>query len=291
MDRSVAVIGLGNMGTVLARILLEHGYEVTVWNRTAAKARPLAEMGARVAADPARAVAAAPLTVVCIERYQQVTDVLAQAGGQQALDGRTIVNLTWGDAEEARSMDQWVIDQGARYLDGITLGYPSEMGTPASLVVYSGAREVYDAHEKVLSALGSSRYTGSNPGMANVLASASAAFHNIALAGFYEGLAYADGFGLEPRRIFEILDEVSLERCRSAFRRGIGHIEGNDYTTDQASIYIHYDVAPMGRAEMRRIGQQARLLSAFCDMVEPALAAGKAKLAPAAMYEDLRSDR
>jgi len=47
----------------------------------------------------------------------------------------------------------------------------------------------------------------------------------------------------------------------------------------------------MGRAEMRRIGQQARLLSAFCDMVEPALAAGKAKLAPAAMYEDLRSDR
>ena len=94
MDGSVAVIGLGNMGTVLARILLEHGYEVTVWNRTAAKARPLAEMGARVAADPARAVAAAPLTVVCIERYQQVTDVLAQAGGQEALDGRTIVNLT-----------------------------------------------------------------------------------------------------------------------------------------------------------------------------------------------------
>lgn len=34
MDGSVAVIGLGNMGTVLARILLEHGYEVTVWNRT-----------------------------------------------------------------------------------------------------------------------------------------------------------------------------------------------------------------------------------------------------------------
>lgn len=46
---NVTVIGLGTMGSTLARLLLQNGYHVTVWNRTIAKADPLVQDGAVLA--------------------------------------------------------------------------------------------------------------------------------------------------------------------------------------------------------------------------------------------------
>jgi 3-hydroxyisobutyrate dehydrogenase len=49
----IGIPGLGNMGAAIAARLIEVGHQVTVWNRTAARAKPLAEAGAKVAASPA----------------------------------------------------------------------------------------------------------------------------------------------------------------------------------------------------------------------------------------------
>jgi 3-hydroxyisobutyrate dehydrogenase len=61
----IGVAGLGAMGSAMAARLMEVGHEVTVWNRTAAKAKPLADAGAKVADTPA-AVAAASEAVITI---------------------------------------------------------------------------------------------------------------------------------------------------------------------------------------------------------------------------------
>jgi 3-hydroxyisobutyrate dehydrogenase len=54
----IGVAGLGAMGSAIAARLMETGHQVTVWNRTVAKTKPLADAGAKVAASP-NAVAAA----------------------------------------------------------------------------------------------------------------------------------------------------------------------------------------------------------------------------------------
>lgn len=51
----IGFIGLGNMGSAMAMNLLEAGHNVTVYNRTAQKAKPLVDQGAHAAADPAEA--------------------------------------------------------------------------------------------------------------------------------------------------------------------------------------------------------------------------------------------
>jgi 3-hydroxyisobutyrate dehydrogenase len=61
----IGVAGLGAMGSAIAARLLEVGHQVTVWNRTAAKTKPLADAGAKVVADPG-AVAAASEAVITI---------------------------------------------------------------------------------------------------------------------------------------------------------------------------------------------------------------------------------
>ena len=57
MSKAITVIGLGNMGSALARRFLAGGHPTTVWNRTAAKADPLRAAGATVAPNAASAIA------------------------------------------------------------------------------------------------------------------------------------------------------------------------------------------------------------------------------------------
>ena len=71
----VSVLGLGNMGSALARAFLAREHQVTVWSRTAHRAEPLRNVGAAVATTPCAAVAASPLVVVCMLRYPDLYPV------------------------------------------------------------------------------------------------------------------------------------------------------------------------------------------------------------------------
>ncbi|MGO4420698.1 NAD(P)-binding domain-containing protein, partial [Streptomyces sp. MCAF7] len=80
------------MGSALAAALLDRGHPTTVWNRSAGKARPLADRGARPAATPGEAVAASPLVVACVLDYEALHTVLDPVA--DTLAGKVLVNLT-----------------------------------------------------------------------------------------------------------------------------------------------------------------------------------------------------
>ncbi|MEU6091812.1 NAD(P)-dependent oxidoreductase [Streptomyces sp. NPDC047085] len=77
----VAVLGLGAMGSGLARRLLDQGIPVRVWNRTPERAGPLAEAGARIASDPAEAVAGTSAAICVVADGQALGAVLHGPGG------------------------------------------------------------------------------------------------------------------------------------------------------------------------------------------------------------------
>jgi 3-hydroxyisobutyrate dehydrogenase len=77
--RSIAVLGLGAMGSRLAARLLDAGHEVAVWNRTQSAAASLQARGARVHPDPSLAVADAELVLVCVRDDPASADVWAAA--------------------------------------------------------------------------------------------------------------------------------------------------------------------------------------------------------------------
>ncbi|MDA2813879.1 NAD(P)-dependent oxidoreductase [Nocardiopsis sp. RSe5-2] len=71
----IAFLGLGAMGLPMARRLLAQGARVAVWNRTPAKAEPLAAEGARVAASPAEAAAGADTVITMLSGPEAVAEV------------------------------------------------------------------------------------------------------------------------------------------------------------------------------------------------------------------------
>ncbi|MBP1883458.1 NAD(P)-dependent oxidoreductase [Sinorhizobium mexicanum] len=160
----ISVLGLGAMGAALAATLIRKGHSVTVWNRTPSRAEPLAGAGARIATNPAEAVAASDLTILCVVDYAAAGAVLAEA--QEALRGRDLVNLTNGTPREAKKLAAWAEEKGAAYLDGGIMAIPPMIGETGALILYSGSDAVFERHKPSLDALAESRHLGGDAGLA-----------------------------------------------------------------------------------------------------------------------------
>ena len=75
----IAFLGLGQMGAPMATRLLQAGHELTVWNRTPDRAKPLAAAGATVARSPAEAGAGAALAITMLATPEALNDVVLGA--------------------------------------------------------------------------------------------------------------------------------------------------------------------------------------------------------------------
>ncbi|MFI5802486.1 NAD(P)-dependent oxidoreductase [Streptomyces sp. NPDC051561] len=158
----VTVLGLGPMGQALAGAFLAAGHPTTVWNRTASRADSLVARGAVLAADPAEAVRAAELIVVCVLNYDAALAVLDAAG--DATRGRTVLNLTADTPGRAREAAGWAEAHGVTYLDGAIMTPAYTIGTPDAVFLHSGPRDVYETHLPTLNALaGTATYLGADP--------------------------------------------------------------------------------------------------------------------------------
>jgi 3-hydroxyisobutyrate dehydrogenase-like beta-hydroxyacid dehydrogenase len=289
-QHDVAVLGLGPMGSRLAKLLLDRGLATMVWNRTSVKAEPLAAAGADVAADPGEALRDVPVAVVCLDRYDNVRAVLERAGLAGTLAGRTVVNVTWGTPDEARAMRSWVEERGGRYLEGNIYDYPANLGPDSAGFSYAGDRSVFDELKQVLSALGRPHYDGADPALPNILGSAGGIYHHVALAGFYEAAAYAAHFGVSPGAFREFNERVAVPLTSHASVAAVGHLDSGDFSSDQAALRTHYDSMVVNRADMERVGQPATMLGAFCDVLAEVVEE-KGHLALAAAYEDVSRPR
>ncbi|MFD7158237.1 NAD(P)-dependent oxidoreductase [Kribbella sp. NPDC059898] len=162
MKTPVTVLGLGAMGTALARAFLAAGHPTTVWNRTPGRSPELDALGATRAATAADAAAASPLVVVCL---------LVDATVRTALDGldltgRTVVNLTNSTPEQSRATAERLASAGASYLDGGIMAVPPMIGTPGAFIFYSGPQDVFEQHRPALEVLARPAYVGTDPGLA-----------------------------------------------------------------------------------------------------------------------------
>lgn len=163
----VTVVGLGNMGSALARALLRAGYPVTVWNRTAHRAERLAAEGAVPIGQLSRAVTASGVVVVCLSTSRVVEELLRPLKNQLA--GRTLINVTTGTPREVRHIAGWAADSGAHYLSGAIMATPSMIQRPDTLIFYGGSPEVFEAHRRLLAAFGGrAQYLGPDPGVASL---------------------------------------------------------------------------------------------------------------------------
>src|SRR5690606_5664301 len=191
----VSVLGLGDIGSAIARTFVERGYRTTVWNRTASKAAPLVDAGASAAATAAEAAEAGPLVGVCLLDGAAGDAVPGSVEGSVA--GRVLVNLTSGSPAQARAYAEWAGERGAGYIDGKIMGDPPYVGTPNVMFSFSGSRGAFEAHESALKELGTIAYHGTDAGAAAVEFMAQVAVGYELLIGFLHTLRLVHAEGVD----------------------------------------------------------------------------------------------
>ncbi|MDI2131766.1 NAD(P)-dependent oxidoreductase [Yinghuangia seranimata] len=190
------------MGRALAGAFLAAGVRTTVWNRTPGRDGDLTERGVHAAASAAEAVAASPLTVVCVVNYDASDAVLRTDAVTTALKGRTVVNLTADTPDRARDTAAWAADHGVRYLDGAIMTPAPTIGTPQGVFIHSGPAELYAEHRAVLDALGGTHtHLGEDPGRAAAYDIALLDVFWTSMAGYAHALAIAKAEGVTAREL------------------------------------------------------------------------------------------
>lgn len=146
----VSFIGLGAMGLALADTAAKSGREIVVWNRTESKALPLADGQASVASTPAEAIAASPMTIVCVSDYATAESILGHADCRAALKGRVLIQLSSGSPRLSRTAHEFAKQAGVSYLDGEIVGYVDQVGRDEFPLLLAGDKDAYDAAEPLL---------------------------------------------------------------------------------------------------------------------------------------------
>ncbi|MFJ7199955.1 MULTISPECIES: NAD(P)-dependent oxidoreductase [unclassified Streptomyces] len=230
----VTLLGLGDMGTALARAWLASEHPLTIWNRTPGKAGPLVADGARPVSSPAEAVSSATGPVVlCLLDDASVGEALDGID----LNGKDVINLTTGTPAQARQRARWAEERGARFLDGGIMAVPPMIGRPETggYVFYSGDHTVFERYRQALEAPAGAKFVGEDPGHA--------ALHDIALlsamTGMFAGITHAFALmgpekDLDRARFATLLAEW-LGAMSGAAHGMAAQLESGNYTEGVAS--------------------------------------------------------
>lgn len=160
---NITMIGLGAMGSALARAFLGAGHRVTVWNRTSSRMEPLSALGAIAASSPIEAVEASPIIVICIDNYELSRKLIIENRLGLYLSDRTLIQLSTGSPKEAHEFNDLIRNFGCEYIDGAIMPYPELIGDKGAMLLFAGSEETYARCQPVLTCLGGDiRYLGSN---------------------------------------------------------------------------------------------------------------------------------
>lgn len=271
----VTVIGLGAMGSAIAAALLQGGFAVTVWNRTAARMGSLVEKGAQAARGPDAAVRASPLTIISIDDYRATRGVLEAPAVAQAAAGRTFAQFSTGTPQEARDGERWAKKHGASWLDGAILAYPREIGQSA-LVFVAGSDRQFETQRPLLSALTDQlRYLGPAVGAAAALDLAVLSYYIGSHLGLVHGALVCESEHVEPDMLTAVIvdslpsDAIEIAHLGKTLTR-------NDFSKPGASLGVYSGILDRLLAQARDAGVNAEIPGFANDLVKRGMAAGLA---------------
>lgn len=203
---SVAVLGTGIMGAGMTRSLLREGLDVTVWNRSTDKAKPLADDGATVADTAADAVAGADVVITMLFDTDSVADVMADALDAVRPDGIWLQTSTVG-IEGTRRLTALAESKGVAFVDAPVLGTKAPAENGKLVVLASGPSGLRERLDPVLDAIGSrTQWVGEEPGQGSRLKLAANAWVGTMVNGIAQSMAMTRALGLDPQAF---LDAVS----------------------------------------------------------------------------------
>jgi 3-hydroxyisobutyrate dehydrogenase-like beta-hydroxyacid dehydrogenase len=284
----VALLGLGSMGSALARTLVGAGHRVTVWNRSDAS-RAAFQGLCSVAETPLEACASADLVLTCLSSYAAAYDVLDNDEIKKALAGKTLVQLSTATPDEARAFGAWAAGNGIDYLDAKIGTVPAGIGAPLTVIFYAGPQSLFERHEPVLKSLsGRATFMGEALDRAVIGDFAFLSVYWAGTIGLLHGAAVSAAAGMDIKQFFSLstsfVNEIS-ERARSFEEL----VLSKEYTKVQSSLRVDLAGSKLWANTVRALGLNPVFAQAIVDITQDAVDRGDGALDTASMMETFLS--
>lgn len=204
----VGFIGLGNMGSGMARNLIKTGHTVTVYNRTRSRAEELRGVGATVAETPGQAASGAEAVITMLADDRALEDVVFGAG--KMLDtlpaGAVHIGMSTISVALSRGLTIAHHDNKQHYVAAPVFGRPEAAAAAKLFVVAAGVAQQVGRCQALFDAMGQKTFiAGEEPAMANVVKLAGNFLLTTIIEGLAEAFAFARKSHVDAAQLLEIL--------------------------------------------------------------------------------------
>ncbi|MGO9518974.1 MAG: NAD(P)-dependent oxidoreductase [Candidatus Korobacteraceae bacterium] len=204
----VAFIGLGNMGSHMARNLLHAKHDVTVWNRTLSKADDLRSQGAKVARSPGDAAKEAEAVITMLADDAAVESAVLHSGGviENLPPGATHISMSTISVALSKKLAEEHHKRGQQYITAPVFGRPEAAEAAKLFVAAAGDKEAIERCRPLLEALGQRVFVvGDKPEMANVVKLSGNFLIASVIESLGEAIALARKYGIDPHQYVDFL--------------------------------------------------------------------------------------
>ncbi len=197
-------IGLGNLGTAMAKRLISQQIELSVWNRTKEKAT---KINAACYESPKRLVEDNELIILNLFDSDAVANVFKMEEGilSANLKDKIIIDTSTNHFQAVLNFHKQVSERGGSYLEAPVLGSVVPASTGNLTIIVSGDEEAYNNAKTYLNLLGSNIFYVKEQGLASKIKLINNLLLGVFMAAISEAISLGDKIGMEREQLIDIL--------------------------------------------------------------------------------------
>lgn len=280
----IAFFGTGLMGTPMAARLLDAGYELAAYNRTASKTEPLKEKGATVAQKPEDAARSADVLITMLADFHATADVLSDIP-PEVLKDKTLIQMGTISSDQSLQIKKQMDAAGCDYLEAPVLGSIPAATDGTLFVLVGGTQHQFDTWDKLLSHIGDKRYFMGEVGKA---AAVKLAFNHLTvaiMAGFSMSLGLVREKGVDVDLFMTILRQTAM--YTQNYDKKLDFMLQRDFSDTNFPVRLLLKDTNLMLEEFRKAGINTLPLEGTRDVIHQTVEHGEGDLDYSAIYDTI----
>jgi 3-hydroxyisobutyrate dehydrogenase-like beta-hydroxyacid dehydrogenase len=222
-------IGLGNMGSRIAQRLLDHGYQLAVYDVDISKSEAIRAQGVTAAKNIVELTRTADVILSCLTNDDAVRSVYTGSEGVFAASkpGTVVLEMSTISPESSRELHRLGAKEGVEVLDVAISGSTPAAEQGILTLLVGGDRELFGAAEPIFQAIAKQYFLLGGPGSGTAMKLVVNTLLGVGMQAIAEAVAFGEKVGLDRERLLEVLSKTAV--IAPAHVGKLARIAINDY--------------------------------------------------------------
>src|SRR6266576_1539600 len=208
----IGFVGLGNMGSRIARRLIDHGYQLLVYDRDPARLTAVAAQGAVVAASIRELASTVDVILSCLTNDQAVERVYTGREGvfAGARSGTIVLEMSTISLDSSRELHRRGAQGGIEVMDVAVSGSTPAAEQGVLTLLVGGNQELFRAAEPIFQAIAKKYFLLGAPGSGTAMKLVVNTLLGVGMQAIAEAVALGQKVGLNRERLLDVLSQTAL---------------------------------------------------------------------------------